>query len=294
MTAAGSLFSSHARDARCPPGVAEGVRATPDEPGCSRSMRTYDRSMASTTGSDPEESLDRLVADLTALRAACGAPSFARLAEAVATVRAGRGLPAGQAYVGRSTVHDAFRSGRRRISADLVGDIVRALTGDADLAGAWSQRAMTAQGRAAMAQVVTATTSLPGIPDPFVGRRHAVEQALAAVTSGDGVVAIEGPAGAGKTTLAAVVGHRLLAQERTGVLVVRLRGFDPDRPPAHPVAAAAAALRALGEPTPDGAEIEPLVDPLHRRLADDRRLLILDDVATSTRSGPCCRRVGVE
>jgi energy-coupling factor transport system substrate-specific component len=84
---------------------------------------------------------DDLVGRLHTLRAAAGMPSFGDLALRVSRLRRERGLTPERARVGRTTVYDAFRMGRQRIDADLVGDIARALGADEQSAQAWTEEA---------------------------------------------------------------------------------------------------------------------------------------------------------
>ncbi|MBA4085044.1 MAG: ECF transporter S component [Kytococcus sp.] len=84
--------------------------------------------------------LDALAADLRELRHHAGNPSYAEIALRIDRVRGERGIPAGSARPGRTTVYDAFRSGRRRLDVNLLRDIVRALGGTEDDVEAWTQR----------------------------------------------------------------------------------------------------------------------------------------------------------
>jgi energy-coupling factor transport system substrate-specific component len=88
---------------------------------------------------------DDLVGRLQSLRADAGMPSFGEVALRVSRVRRERGLTPEQARVGRTTVYDAFRMGRQRIDADLVGDIARALGADEESAEAWTDEARQAR-----------------------------------------------------------------------------------------------------------------------------------------------------
>lgn len=70
--------------------------------------------------------LDGVADALRRLRADAGL-SFARLSQEVRGRREARGLPASAAYVGRITVYDCFRDGRRRMDDELVGDLFAVL-----------------------------------------------------------------------------------------------------------------------------------------------------------------------
>ncbi len=104
---------------------------------------------------EPSPQLDQVVAALGALRTAAGDPSFGDIALGVARARRARGIEPVQSRVGRTTVYDAFRTGRRRLDADLVGDIARALGGDESTAEELMDRCRAAQSGAPVA-----------IPDP--------------------------------------------------------------------------------------------------------------------------------
>lgn len=90
-------------------------------------------------------SLDAVVERLQAIRDGAGQPSFGEIALGVSRVRRARGLAPEQARVGRTTVYDAFRTGRRRLDSDLVTDIVLALGGNERLADELATRCRAAQ-----------------------------------------------------------------------------------------------------------------------------------------------------
>lgn len=90
-------------------------------------------------------SLDAVVERLQAIRDGAGQPSFGEIALGVSRVRRSRGLAPEQARVGRTTVYDAFRPGRRRLDSDLVTDIVLALGGDERLADELATHCRAAQ-----------------------------------------------------------------------------------------------------------------------------------------------------
>jgi energy-coupling factor transport system substrate-specific component len=90
------------------------------------------------------ESLDELALDLQELRRQAGNPSYSDIALAVCRVRVGRGVSPDEARPGRTTVYDAFRTGRSRLDLDLVLDIVRALGAEEPQVAAWRQRCLQA------------------------------------------------------------------------------------------------------------------------------------------------------
>ena len=85
-------------------------------------------------------SLDGIAENLQQLRAQAGDPSYAEIALRIAALREERGMSSSAARVARSTVFDAFRTGRSRINPSLVADIVLALGQDPEAAETWRQR----------------------------------------------------------------------------------------------------------------------------------------------------------
>lgn len=77
------------------------------------------------------DSLDDVAARLTALRIEGGSPSYTAIALAVSRVRRQRGLIERESRAARSTIYAAFQPGRRRLDAQLVGELVVALNGSA-------------------------------------------------------------------------------------------------------------------------------------------------------------------
>ncbi|WP_341928069.1 hypothetical protein [Nocardioides psychrotolerans] len=83
---------------------------------------------------------DHLALELQTLRTRAGDPSFAEIARRVSEQRLARGASEHAARVARTTVYDAFRTGRARVNLELVRDIGTALGGsDADVDG-WIAR----------------------------------------------------------------------------------------------------------------------------------------------------------
>ncbi|MCR2824955.1 helix-turn-helix domain-containing protein [Microbacterium sp. zg.Y909] len=104
--------------------------------------------------------MDRFVADFQLLRLTAGDISYAQIAERVRRLREARGMSEAAAYVGRSTVYDAFRAGRRRINARLVADIATVLGEDAERAAYWRDYCV----RARAEEVGQATPATPAVP----------------------------------------------------------------------------------------------------------------------------------
>lgn len=108
-------------------------------------------------------SLDELARDLQRLRAEAGAPSYAEIALRIARQRQARGVPADEARLGRTTVYDAFRTGRRRINTGLVLEIVRALGADDAAVALWADRCRAVH----LAAVAPSPQTVPaGDPQP--------------------------------------------------------------------------------------------------------------------------------
>lgn len=98
--------------------------------------------------------LDQLALDLQELRRQAGNPSYAEIVARIGRQRRADGAPAGS-RPGRTTVYDAFRTGRRRVDPDLVVEIVRALGADDAEAARWAARCHEARD-------VEEPTSAPG------------------------------------------------------------------------------------------------------------------------------------
>lgn len=111
------------------------------------------------------------------------------------------------------------------------------------------------------------------LPD-FVGREHELER----LERQEGLVAITGPPGVGKTALAVRLAHRLRERYFDGQLYVNLRAFASG-PPVTPEQALGGFLRALGVPQ---AAIPASLDAqvgLYREKLDGKRVLVVLDNA---------------
>ncbi|WP_418059837.1 ATP-binding protein [Pimelobacter simplex] len=237
------------------------------------------------------ESLDDVAAGLRALRSAAGSPSYARVAERVVAARRSRGVPEAESHVGRITVYDCFRAGRRRVDADLVAEIVLALAYDDATADHWRGRARAAQHRRDAGMVGTATATPPPPDEPSIERPE-LAAVLAAVTAGARVVVIDGLAGSGKTQLARRAAERLLALGRVSErLEVDLRGFHDTLPPVEAEAALSAAVRAA-----DDGNAPAAVAARRQRYAtllrELPRVVVLDDAASEDQVRPLLVRSG--
>lgn len=90
-----------------------------------------------------QPALDAIVAELQRLRVERGGMSYTQIAELVRQLRADRGEAPASAFVGRSTIYDAFRLGRRRLNPDLVADIATVLGEDAERVAAWRNECLS-------------------------------------------------------------------------------------------------------------------------------------------------------
>jgi tetratricopeptide (TPR) repeat protein len=224
-------------------------------------------------------SLDELAHCLTALKLWAGNPSYETITGRVNAERPAR------EQVGKTTVVDCFRSGRRRLDGELVGAVVRALHPDAGYLNQWRQALRVVTGEIMAAAQVRVHDALPDDLPEFTGRAAELDRIGQAVRAGEAVVisALEGMAGVGKTRLALRIAHDL-SRERgfDRVLFVDLRGFHPDPsvPPADPAAVLDGFLRLLGVPAqqvPHG--LEERAAAYRDRLAGSRGLVVLDNAA---------------
>ena len=83
--------------------------------------------------------LDRIAQDLQELRVAAGSPSYAEIASRISRERA-QSATGAHAHVGKTTVYDVFRLGRRRVDVGLALEIVRALGCDHATVAQWQAR----------------------------------------------------------------------------------------------------------------------------------------------------------
>ena len=255
----------------------------------------------------PARSLDELVGCLRALKLWAGDPSYETITRRVNERWRTAGRPADE-LARRGTVVDCFKTGRRRINADLVVAVVQTLHDEAGYLAHWRQALRVSLGETAAAAQVRVLDRLPDDIAVFTGRH--VETArlrqLCAAAGGTAgpvpdqpgpgpvVCVLAGMAGVGKTQLAVHAGHLLAAEGHFDTtLFVNLRGFHPDptQPPAEPTAVLDGFLRLLGL---SGHEIPH--DPQARavlfreRLAGRRTLVILDNAATEEQIHPLLPR----
>jgi hypothetical protein len=155
---------------------------------------------------------------------------------------------------------------------------------EVDLHRADAQRRLDAAGRPhggpARDRPPTVPAQLPpDLPD-FAGRASHLAALDDRLDTGATVVAMSGPAGVGKTSLALHWAHRVRDRFADGQLAVNLRGFDADASAVAPAEALRGFLVALGvAPQRIPADLDEAVG-LYRALTSDRRLLVLLDNAT--------------
>lgn len=214
---------------------------------------------------------------LRLLRVRAGQPSFTEIARRITQDRTARRLPPADAQIARITVYDCFRTDRKRLDTDLVLDLVRALGGDEAEVLRWAGWLQAVHQRASAASVVTVTDRIPDAPPAFVGR----DRELQTLDECQGPAWISGMPGAGKSQLAFRAARNWVGSGRVGgALLVDLRGFSPEGPPADPEAVLDGLLRLLGVPArqqPGGLEARSamLVDLLSQR----PQVIVLDDAA---------------
>jgi tetratricopeptide (TPR) repeat protein len=234
--------------------------------------------------------LDDLAECLRNLKAWAGNPSYETI-----TGRVNAHRPAAE-QVGKTTVVDCFRAGRRRVDADLVVAVVEALHADLGYVTQWRQALRVIVGETRAAAQVRVQDSLPQDLSLFTGRRAELDRlrTLAARSRVDGeavvISALAGMAGVGKTQLALHVGHLLAAEEPFDqILFVNLRGFHPDpaQPPADPGAVLDGFLRLLGvagQHVPH--QLAARTEAFRQRLTGLRSLVVLDNAADGRQVAP--------
>jgi tetratricopeptide (TPR) repeat protein len=240
-------------------------------------------------------SLDDLVERLRLLKVWAGDPSYEWITGRVNAAWTAAGRPAAE-LVGKTTVRDCFRAGRRRLNADLVVAVVAALHPDVAYVAQWRQALQVIGGQARAAAQVRVQDTLPPDLAGFTGRTTELDRLSQALRQGAAggravvISAIAGMAGVGKTQLAVHAGH-LLAREKTveRALFVNLRGFHPDptQPPADPAAVLDGFLRLLGVPGQQiPHDLRARVAIYRARLAGTRTLIVLDNAATADQIRP--------
>jgi transcriptional regulator with XRE-family HTH domain/tetratricopeptide (TPR) repeat protein len=136
---------------------------------------------------------------------------------------------------------------------------------------------------------------LPLAMSGFVGRDAEIRDLTAALERPDSktplIIAVDGPPGAGKTTLALHFAHRVIPRFPDGQLYADLRGHSPHDRPALPGEVLADLLPALGVPA-SGADVEHLAALYRSALAERRMLIVLDNAADFAQIEPLLPGVG--
>jgi tetratricopeptide (TPR) repeat protein len=233
--------------------------------------------------------LDEIVDKLRMLKVWAGDPSYETIKDRINATWAEQGRPDAE-LARKSTVADCFKAGRRRLNAQLVIAVVRALHPDQGYLAQWIQALRVVGGETLATGQVRAQDVLPADLSEFTGRVAELARLREALhETGDAAViaAIEGMAGVGKTQLAVHIGHTLAPYDQ--VLFVNMRGYHPDpgQPPADPGAVLDSFLRLLGV---SGQDIPHPVDRraalFRARLAGKRALVLLDNAADEAQVRP--------
>nr|MDT0659021.1 BTAD domain-containing putative transcriptional regulator [Micromonospora sp. DSM 115978] len=129
---------------------------------------------------------------------------------------------------------------------------------------------------------------LPPVIADFTGRRQAVrrvEAMLAGTTAGLPIIAVSGPAGVGKSSLALHLAHNLRAAFPDGQLYADLLGMRDE--PVRPFAALGRLLRSVGvADNAQGDTVDERAVQFRDAVADRRMLLVLDDAQSAAQLRP--------
>ncbi|GGU39797.1 helix-turn-helix domain-containing protein [Lentzea flava] len=119
---------------------------------------------------------------------------------------------------------------------------------------------------------------LPVAVRGFVPRRDLLDEAEAALAVHEGVIALDGPAGVGKTAFAVNWAHSIAERFPDGVLFTDLRGYAAD-PPEDPAVVLGGFLRSLGAtPSEIPSDLAGRA-ALYRTLLEGTRMLVVLDNA---------------
>lgn len=205
--------------------------------------------------SPPADTFDGIAHDLQELRLASGAPSYADIVVRISQDRRARGIDPARSRPARSTVYDAFRPGRSRINAALVGEIATAL--GAEDPDSWvrrCQRARRAVDRPRAAGRVHTepvnSTDAPARAAREAGREPSAPQASTSPDPATASAAAAGPPSA------PTVDHS--TDRHSGAAVAEQQGADADATPrgtAPPRLGQSGTMQPSGPaaPTPEAA-----------------------------------------
>jgi tetratricopeptide (TPR) repeat protein/transcriptional regulator with XRE-family HTH domain len=136
--------------------------------------------------------------------------------------------------------------------------------------------------------------TLPRDVASFTGRQVELEELANAAAGAGGVVihAIEGMAGVGKTAFAVHAAHQLAAEFPDGQIFLPLHGHTPGQRPVNPVDALGSLLLTAGVPASQIPATLEARRALWRARMTGRRLLVLDDAASSDQIRPLLPAAG--
>lgn len=148
----------------------------------------------------------------------------------------------------------------------------------------------------ATASVTAVPRQLPAAAGHFTGRRDEMDLITAVAGASQqpdapggtvAILAIDGMAGTGKTTLAVHAAHRLADRFPDGQLFIDLHGCAQGQPPREPGQALGVLLRALGVPAAQiPAPAEERAALYRQRLAGTRTLILLDNALNEAQVRP--------
>jgi tetratricopeptide (TPR) repeat protein len=238
--------------------------------------------------------LDDLVQQLRLLKVWAGDPPYECIKDRVNTAWTSAGWAASD-LVGKTTVVDCFRTGRRRLNPELVVAIVQALHPDIGYVTQWRQALRVVGGESRAAAQVRVQDCLPPDAPAFTGRSTELARLRALADDSKtrdamAVAVVDGMAGVGKTQLA-VHAARWLCRDGCfeRILYVHLRGCHPDptQPPVTPAAVLDGFLRLLGVAGQRIPHELAARSAMYRdRLAGAATLVLLDDAADEEQIRP--------
>jgi tetratricopeptide (TPR) repeat protein len=153
---------------------------------------------------------------------------------------------------------------------------------------AWQQRIgapPVAPGGAAGSRAASPPAELPAAPAVFAGRDDDLGAVDTVVAGGCRIIALVGPPGVGKTSLALRIAHNYRERYPDGQLFAVLRGADSD--PVTPESLLIRFLRSLAVSDDERqGPVEDLAARMRSALADRRMLIVLDDARDARQVQP--------
>ncbi|HEV2638516.1 MAG TPA: tetratricopeptide repeat protein [Actinocrinis sp.] len=143
----------------------------------------------------------------------------------------------------------------------------------------WNETSITADPRPVLPR------QLPCAPRHFVGRTAALRELAEVIArrtgthDGPTLLALDGIAGIGKTSLAIRWAHQVARHFPDGQLYINLRGFDPSDAPMTPLEAVRGFLSAFRVPPEEIPADLDAQSALYRSVLSDRRILLVLDNA---------------